>query len=109
MTLFPERLIQDLQRLPGGRHSFLTQVCAPEGKKYRAALERLVEQAGEPMCSRGREMLTSLDNRKFFQGYAEVVTAALAARGSYEVKEFAAPGPAVYQSRAAADGDPRSA
>lgn len=99
MTLFPDRLLQDIQRLPGGRHSFLTQVCAPEGRKVRLILESLAEQAGEPLAGRARETLTSFDNRKFFQGYSELVTASLLARGGARVRDLVSPGPLLVAHR----------
>lgn len=99
MALFPERLIQDIQRLPGGGHTFLSQVCDPEGRKYRVALETLHESLSEPLASRVSDLLVSLDNRKFFQGYAEAVTAAVAARGSFQVQELLTPGPLLLARR----------
>lgn len=103
MTLFPERLVNDMQRLPGGRHSFLSQVCSRGGLKTRNALETMVDGVGEPLSRRVREMLVSLDNRKFFQGYAELVVATLVARGAYRVRELVSPGPLLSARGAGGD------
>jgi len=99
MTLFCERLIEDLQRLPGGRHTFLSQVCSPEGSETRRVLQTLIEGCGEPLGGRARDLLTSFDNRRFFQGYAEVVTASLMEAGGCRVEELESPGPLLLTRR----------
>ena len=88
MPLFPDRLVNEIRRLPGGQHSFLAQVCSEEGRRHRLVLETLLEQLGEPLASRLPPLFTSLDNRRFFQAYAELVTAALLQRGPYRVHEL---------------------
>ena len=87
MQVFPDRLVEDLRRLPGGRHTFLVQACTPRGRRHRNALQALVDTQGEPLASRAASLLVSLDNRRFFQGVAELVMAAILARGGFRVEE----------------------
>lgn len=46
-----------------------------------------MDAVGEPLGARGAELLTSLDNRRFFQGVAELTVAALLERGKFQVEE----------------------
>ena len=72
MEFFPERLVSDLARLPGGNHAFLKQICGPEGEDLRARIQRVATRAGPILESRAQDLLSSLDNRRFFQGFAEI-------------------------------------
>ncbi len=99
MTLFPDKFIEDIRRLSAARHSFLHQICGPEGRRHRNMLQTLMDELGEPIGSRVGCLLTSLDNRRFFQGYAELATAALLARGPYRVRVLVEPGPILRAKR----------
>jgi hypothetical protein len=92
MSLFSDRLVEDMRRLPGGQHSFLHQLCGPRSGRHRSAVESLVESAAAPLAERARPMLTSLDNRRFFQGWSELATAALLSRGRLRVHDVVQPG-----------------
>ncbi len=92
MSLFSESLVEDMRRLPGAHHSFLHQLCGPQAGRYRSALEGLVSSVAAPLADRVRPMLTSLDNRRFFQGWAEIATASALARGRLRVHDIARPG-----------------
>lgn len=98
MSLFSERLVEDVRRLPGARHTFLSQVCSARGQRYRNALEALVQEAG-PLEGRASELLTSLDNRRFFQGYAEVATGVFLLRNGFTLRGVAPPGPLLRVTR----------
>ncbi len=73
MDLFPARLVEKTHRLPGAQHSFLKQLCAPEAADTRVALQALLARAPLPLAERASSLMGSLDNRRFFQGYAELV------------------------------------
>jgi len=92
MGLFSERLVEDVRRLPGAEHSFLRQLCGVRAGRYRNAIEALVEDLCAAQLARAQEQLTSLDNRRFFQGYAEVATARFLGRGRLRVHDVAEPG-----------------
>lgn len=104
MSLFSDRLVEDMRRLPGGQHSFLHQLCGPRAGRHRSAIDRLVEATAAPLAERVRPLLTSLDNRRFFQGWAELATAACLSRGRLRVHDLVQPG-AYMQARTIA-GDP---
>ncbi len=74
MELFPERLVSDLARLPGGNHAFLKQICGPDGVELRSRIQRVATGVGPLFETRAAELLGSLDNRRFFQGFAEIAT-----------------------------------
>jgi hypothetical protein len=93
LVIYDEQLIEDIRRLPGGQHTFLSQVCSREGTAIRAALERLVAVVGEPVAERCVELLRAFDNRRFFQGYAELAAARLASLGGLRIVGLENPGP----------------
>lgn len=73
MELFPARLVEKTHRLPGAQHSFLKQLCAPEGEATRSLLQERVDRSPALVQERALTMLGSLDNRRFFQGYSELL------------------------------------
>ncbi len=93
MRLYPERLVADLSRLPGADHSFLKQLCAGDGAPVRAALARAVGDIGTPFDIRAIELLSSLDNRRFFQGFAETAALHLLHGDGWKLRAMAGPGP----------------
>lgn len=99
MELFPERLVSDLERLPGAGHSYLKQLCAPDGSVLRTGLERVVARLGEPVQTRAGELLNSLDNRRFFQGFAEVATLAALEPAGWRATALHRPGPRIQLGR----------
>jgi len=95
MELFPERLVSDLARLPGGSHTYLKQVCGPDGSAVRDCLQRATERLGPVYEDRAADLLSSLDNRRFFQGFAEVATLSLLARAGWRLTRLVQPGPRI--------------
>lgn len=93
LELFPERLVADLERLPGAGHSFLKQVCAPDGQPIRERLERLANRQEEPVARRAADLLGSLDNRRFFQGFSELATLGVLQIGGWRARALRQPGP----------------
>ncbi len=103
MSLFSDRLLEDMRRLSSGQHSFLHQLCGPRYGRHRSAIEALVDGAAPALSERARPMLTSLDNRRFFQAWAELSTAAALGRGRLRVQGLAQPG--VYLQAATVGGE----
>ncbi len=99
MELFPERLVSDLERLPGAGHSYLKQLCAPDGSALRTGLEQVVARLAEPMQARAGELLNSIENRRFFQGFAEVATLAALEPAGWRVGALHRPGPRLELTR----------
>ncbi|MFZ5482387.1 MAG: hypothetical protein ACOZNI_36835 [Myxococcota bacterium] len=100
MELFTDRLVADLDRMPGARHSFLKQICAPDACDVRARLQAQIDQLGAPMDERAVELLSSLDNRRFFQGFAEVATLGALRATGWEAAALHRPGPRIEVRRA---------
>jgi hypothetical protein len=103
MSLFSDRLMEDIRRLNSGQHSFLHQLCGPRYGRHRSAIEALVDGAAAPLSERARPMLTSLDNRRFFQAWAELATATALERGQLRVQGLAQPG--MYLQAATVGGE----
>ncbi len=93
MELYPTRLVTDLERLPGASHTYLKQVCGPDGSVARDRLRRAVAAGAELHKDRAVELLSSLDNRRFFQGFAEVAALAAVGKSGWTLARLLAPGP----------------
>lgn len=104
MTLFPEALLTDLRRLPGASYTFARQLAEEDGGALRARLDAVAERVGPAVQARWVDALSSLDNRRFFQGFSEVATAGLLARSGWSVPDLAWPGPGLLLE--APDGRP---
>lgn len=93
MELFPERLVADLGRLPGAGHCYLKQLCAADGTEVRERLQARVDSLAPELQERAAELLSSLDNRRFFQGFAEVAALSVLGVGGWEATGLVPPGP----------------
>lgn len=100
MKLYPDRMVADLAALPGAQHSFLKQVCSEDGNEVRAAIDAGAAACGPVLGERLGAMLTSLDNRRFFQGFAELSVASCLGRAGWRVTELVPPGPRLRLGRA---------
>lgn len=92
MTVFTQSLSHDLQRLPGASHAFVRQVYSPEGAAVRDIIERAVAEAPPWLAERAADQLRSLDNRRFFQGFAELAAAATLRAGGWRLDGLRSPG-----------------
>jgi hypothetical protein len=101
LELFPERLVADLRRMPGAGHSYLKQLCAPDGDGLREGLARVVGRLGDPVQGRVAELLGSVENRRFFQGYAEVSALAALEPSGWRATALHRPGPRIELTRSA--------
>lgn len=99
MRLYSERLVADLSRLPGADHSFLKQLCAGDGAPVRAALSRAVAGLGSPFETRAVDLLSSLDNRRFFQGFAETAALRLLGDDGWTLRDMVGAGPRLEVAR----------
>ncbi len=72
MPVFSPDLVEEMRRLPGGSYSFLRQVCGDQGLDLRRGLENELERLDRPLRSPLADGLRSLDNRRFFQAFAEL-------------------------------------
>lgn len=93
MTLWSERVISEIRQLPGADHSYLKQLCGPDEAPVLDQLRGLVHTLGEPFAERATDLLSSLDNRRFFQGFAETVTLSMLARRGWHLRAMVGAGP----------------
>lgn len=91
--LFSEATLDDLRRVPGASHSFARQLAAPDGAPIRTWLEAAAALAPQSARDRWSEVLTSLDNRRFFQGFSEAAACVQLRAGGWELDELRWPGP----------------
>ena len=91
--LFSEELLEDVRHLRGAEYSFLKQISTPEGAALRARAEAVAVAGGDPVVHRWRELLGSLDNRRFFQGMAEVWVAEHLLAAGWSLPDLRWPGP----------------
>ena len=93
MPLFFDTSLADLSRLKGGDYSFLKQLAGPEGASIRQWLEGVGSTVGVPVATRASDLLNSLDNRRFFQGFAEMAVAEVLIASGWQVSDLTWPGP----------------
>lgn len=89
MAIYSETLRNDLQRLPGASHAFLRELFTPQAEPWREGLERAVAALPEWLRPRVADPLRSIDNRRFFQGFAELATLCTLTRAGFAIE----PGP----------------
>lgn len=104
MALFTDALLADLRAMPGAEHAFLKQLAAPDGAATRAWLEAAVDRVGGAVADRWTDILGNLDNRRFFQGYAEIAGSEVLSQRGWRVNDLSWPGPSL--SVRDPDGDP---
>jgi hypothetical protein len=93
--LFSDAILDDLRRVPGARHSFARQLAHEDGEAVRAMLEDAATRVPAPVRERWRGALTSLENRRFFQGFGEAAATVQLGRAGWTVTELAWPGPSL--------------
>ncbi|MCP4809218.1 MAG: hypothetical protein GY913_12615 [Proteobacteria bacterium] len=92
MTIFDNALLVELQALGGASHSFLKQVCSQDAAPLRDALSNALRSVPEPARSRLADLLRSLENRRFFQGFAELAALDGLLRSGWTVEDSDASG-----------------
>ncbi len=93
--LFSEPVLESLRQLPGASHSFARQLAHDDAAPLRALIEDTLARVPEPARGRWGERLTSVDNRVFFQAFAELATARLLLDRGWRLDGFAEPGSAL--------------
>ncbi len=91
--LFPDTLLAEMRRLPGASHAFLKQICQPGGDEARLGLEQAVATLPEGLHPRLIELLHSLDNRRFFQGFSELSALVVLRKSGWRLSAAPRPGP----------------
>jgi hypothetical protein len=93
MTLFPESLLENLQSLPGASHSFLKQLSSQSGGETRDWLQAVTTSVDDDLCTWWTDQLMSLDNRRFFQAFSEMLAVHRLQEVSWTVEGMDWPGP----------------
>lgn len=93
MALFPDTLGDELSRLGGAQHSFLKQVATEQGAPLRHALEDTAARVGPEVARRWSDLLSSLDNRRFFQAVGEAMLVGQLLERGWSAPALSWPGP----------------
>lgn len=93
MSLFTPTLADELERCPGASHSFLRQAAGEDGAPLRALVDRTMAEVGAPVAARWAGLLNSLDNRRFFQGFGEIMLASAMLGRGWAIRDLSWPGP----------------
>jgi hypothetical protein len=95
MNLFPPALLDNIQNLTGASHSFLKQLSAPQAEEIRDWLQRVSLTVDAPLQTWWTDQLMSLDNRRFFQAFAEMLTVEQLQRRGWSLRNMNWPGPVI--------------
>ena len=78
MRLFSDPFVEKIRAMPQDCSSFLGELCAPPADRVRALLDKALTGLRPELANGISARMSSLDNRRFFQGFAELATAQVA-------------------------------
>ncbi|MEC8191189.1 MAG: hypothetical protein VX127_00535 [Myxococcota bacterium] len=93
MPLYSESLLNNFATAAGCSESILQQMAAGPERAVLAHLGHLYDEVATPVQERWKTSLVNMDNRRFFQGYAEAVSAAFFTRSGWSVVDVCHPKP----------------
>jgi len=93
MPLYSETLLNNFASAKGCADSILQQMAAGPERGILNHLGILYDNVAEPVQDRWKTSLVNMDNRRFFQGYAEAVSAAFFTRSGWSVVDVCHPKP----------------
>ncbi len=93
MQLYTDSLLNDLAGQPDGQESMLRQMARGPERNVLEHLGQLFSQVASPVQDRWADSLRSTDNRRFFQGFGEAVSAAFLAKSGWSIVDLCAPRP----------------
>ena len=93
MSLFPPTFLDNIENLPGAAHSFLKHLSQPQSKETREWIEALSQSVPPSLRNWWTDQLMSLDNRRFFQAFSEIITAQQLLERQWSQIEMDWPGP----------------
>lgn len=93
MHLYSDTLLNDLAGKKGSADSILSQMAAGPSRHILHHISALFDGAAAPVQDRWSESLRSTDNRKFFQGFGEAISAAFLARAGWRIVDVCSPRP----------------
>ena len=93
MQLYSDKLLNDLAGKKAVADSILSQMASGPSRQVLHHINTLYDAAGSPVQDRWSESLRSTDNRKFFQGFGEAISAAFMARAGWRIADVCSPRP----------------
>jgi len=91
MPLYSEDMLNKLASSGEAQKSILQSMANGAERSVLMHLGHLYEQVAEPVKERWRTSLQSTDNRKFFQGYSEAVSAAFMMKSGWSAVDLCEP------------------
>ena len=95
MQLYSDELLNDLAGPSAVPGSILSELASKPSRQVLHHIDHLYGNAAPSVKERWSESLLSTDNRRFFQGYGEALTAAFLARAGWEVADVCTPKPCI--------------
>ena len=93
MQLYSEALLNELAGKNADVDCILSQMASGPSRQILHHINSLFASAASPVQDRWSESLRSMDNRKFFQGFGEAVSAAFMARAGWRIIDVCSPRP----------------
>ena len=85
MRLFSEPFVEKIRAMPQECTSFLGEICSPPAQRVRDILDRALAGLRPEIATGISARMSSLDDRRFFQGFAELATAQVLERSGWTV------------------------
>lgn len=86
MRLFSDPFVEKIRELPNECKSFLGELCAPSADRLRDLIDNALSGLSPELSSEIGARMSSVDNRRFFQGFAELATAQTFASSGWDVR-----------------------
>ena len=87
MQLYSDTLLNELAGKKAVADSILSQMASGPSRQILHHINTLYDAVGSPVQDRWSESLRSTDNRKFFQGFGEAISAAFMARAGWRIAD----------------------
>lgn len=85
MRLFSDPFVEKIREMPQECKSFLGEICAPPARRVRDLLDQALDGLRPELSAEIGARMSSVDNRRFFQGFAELATAQVFADSGWSV------------------------
>ena len=85
MRLFSDPFVEKIREMPQECKSFLGELCAPPARRVREVLDHALSGLGPELAEGIGARMSSLDDRRFFQGFAELATAQVLEEAGWRV------------------------
>ena len=93
MNLYPESFLNDLSSIKADSASMLGELSRKPERRVLNGIHQLFNTVAHPVQQRWFESLRSTDDRRFFQGYSEAISAAFLSRAGWQVVDICSPKP----------------